>query len=316
MFALSSCSNKYESQTYFALDTFIQTTLPDGYSHDVYEYIQELESQFSKTRAESDVYRLNNSETTVLSDKVLKTVLQAVEISEKTNGAFDVTLGSVTALWEFKSEAPAVPSEQSVKNALEFTGINKISFSKNEVTLENGVMIDLGGIAKGSIAQYCVQYLHDLGVNTGILNFGGNIAIVGPKENGDAWNIALRDPQNASATIGNVSLTSGFISVSGDYERCFEFQDKKYHHIINPGTGYPVDNEICSVMVISDDGTQADALSTALFVMGLQDSYKFYSSNLYDFEAVIVTKDNGIYLTEGAKEVFNLTSVNYEYKNF
>lgn len=313
---LPSCAERYEENTYFALDTFIQTTLPEGASDDVYEYIKYLEGQFSKTDVASDIYKLNEKGKYSLPDTVLATVTEAVDISKNTGGSFDITLGAVTKLWDFKSEIPILPNENQISDALEHTGYKNISFDGKNVILTNGVLLDLGGIAKGAIAQYCVERLHENGIKTGLLNLGGNIAVVGAKENGEKWNIALRDPRDTDGSVGILSLDSGYISVSGDYERTFEYNEKTYHHILDPKNGYPVDNEICSVAVISNNGAQADALSTALFVMGLEEAMDFYLQEKYSFEAIIITKDKGVYLTDGAKSLFELTCESYKYKNF
>lgn len=311
---LSSCSVRYKDNTYFALDTFIKTYLPDS-DVDIQEYIKTLEGIISKTDSNSEVFKINENTSCEVSEETASLIRFANEVSYKTNGAFDITCGALSALWDFKSDTPVPPAEEEIKKTIEYVGYGSITVDGCKITkTSENVKIDLGGIGKGYIAEKCVEYLHENGINSGYLNLGGNIAIVGAKENGDGWGVAIRDPQRTDDTVGRVIMSDGYLSVSGDYERCFEYNGEKYHHILNPKTGYPTVNELSSVAVISDNGTLADALSTALFVMGLQEGLQFYKEKSYDFEAIFITKEGYIHMTDGIRSDFELTSTNYKLK--
>lgn len=306
----SGCSAHYEQETYFALDTYIQTNLPRNAPKDLYRYIVALESMLSKTETAGELYALNAGDTLSVSSELYELIARSCEISQKTDGAFDASIGNVTALWDFKSSEPDLPNDGDIADALENSGYEKIRLENGSVLL-NGTNIDLGGIAKGYIAQKCVEYLHECDINGGLLNFGGNIAIAGAKPNGEPWRIALKDPINTSQTVGTLTAESGYISVSGDYERYFEKDGKRYHHIIDTESGMPVDNGIACVAVLCDDGVLADALSTALFAMGLDRALEFYDKKIYDYEAIIITKNRYIYISGGLSDVFTLTSDEY-----
>ncbi len=306
----SSCTQKYEQNTYFALDTYIMTNLPPDKDSGLSDCINALEKKLSKTHEGGELYNLNSGIEQTVSEELYELIERSVQISESTGGAFDVTLGNVTSLWDFKSEKATVPDDESVKNALTSSGYEKLKLQDGKIIL-NSAKIDLGGIAKGYIAQKCVEYLHGQNVHTGFISLGGNIAVVGAKSNGEKWNIALKDPLNTNKTVGQLKADSGYISVSGDYERYFEYDGKRYHHIIDPKNGMPADNGIASVMVYSDDGALSDALSTALFVMGLEQALEFYEKNIFDYDAIIITKERYIYVSDGIEDVFTLTSDEY-----
>lgn len=313
VFLFTSCTVTYESNTYFALDTFISTNLPSGTAVDIEGYIRSLEALISKTDKNSEISRINENVRCTVSHDVASLLSFALEISEKTNGAFDVTCGAVSSLWDFRSDTPRPPSHEDIKKNLQNVGYYGI-ITDGDTSVEkasNDVKIDLGGIGKGYIAEKCVDRLHENGVDSGFISLGGNIAVVGKKENGDGWNVALRDPFRQNETVGNIVMESGYLSVSGDYERYFEYEGEKYHHIIDPKTGYPAVNELASVAVLCDNGALADALSTALFVMGLDGAMQFYKDGIYTFEAVCITKNGDVYTTDGINEKFKLTSENF-----
>lgn len=309
---ISSCGTEYKSDTYFALDTFITANLPDIGDVDLYGYIKSLEDTISKTVSKSQISEINKNISYTVTDDIKELIMLSNDVYQKTNGAFDITCGAVSDLWDFKSEDPRIPERSEIEKALENVGSSGISLNGNTLTKsKEGIMLDLGGIGKGYIAEKCVEYLHEKGINSGYLNLGGNIAVVGEKDNGDGWGVALRDPLRLNDTVGRIIMKSGYLSVSGDYERCFEYNGQKYHHILDPKTGYPVNNELSSVAVLSSNGALADALSTALFVMGLDDALSFYQEKKYIFEAIFITKSGYIYTTEGINNSFELTSKNY-----
>ena len=188
---------------------------------------------------------------------------------------------------------PAVRRDIECWREAEKTGVLPVMRQEDRpVYLSDMRGVDLGGIAKGYAAEKVVSYLKEKGARYGILSFGGNIAVFGDKPDGGGYRIAIRDPDNPDGTVGTVRLSEGFVSVSGDYERYYVVEGEKYHHIIDPGTGYPAGSGLRSVAVITDayegSGALADALSTALFVMGYGEGMRLYESGTFSFEAVFV----------------------------
>ena len=166
-----------------------------------------------------------------------------------------------------------------------------------------GSKLDFGGIAKGAAEQAVVDFLIESGVRYGVVSFGGNVAVFGKKPGGKTFSVGIKDPTGKQSTVGTLHLTSGFVSVSGNYERYYEIDGNRYGHILDPRTGMPADTDLLSVAVISEKGAEADALSTSLFVMGLERALEFYSDGCFDFEAVFVTAD-GVCCTAGAESFF------------
>lgn len=310
--ALTGCSRNYKEQTVYALDTVIifktDCKLPDGTE----EFIKNYEKMLSYTYEESEIYKLNGSETLTCSEETAKIIEKAIEISEATNGAFDITCGGLKELWGINTSSARVPGQTQLDSVLNSVGWEKISVAENTVTkIEKNTKIDLGGIAKGYIAEKTVEFLKENGVKSGIASFGGNIAVIGEKNNGEDWKIGIKNPENTALTVGVVELSDGFVSVSGGYERYSEIDGEIYHHIFDTATGYPSDSDLLSSAVICSDGMLADALSTAIFVMGTEKAMELYNENKYAFEAVLVTKNKKIYVSNGIKDKY--TNENGEY---
>ncbi len=312
--SFTSCTG-YGESTFYALDTLIvfktDKDLPEGLS----EYINGYEKRMSRTRTDSYLYMLNEGRAEVCDEETDALIKKAVEISRETDGAFDVTCGALTDLWNIKAEEPTVPTQEMINNALEKVGYGKITFG-NDTVQTNGAVIDLGGIAKGYIAEKTVEYLKSNGIDTGIVSFGGNIAVIGPKNGKDMWTVGIKDPADTSCSVGNLMLDSGFVSVSGGYERYFEKDGSVYHHIFDSKTGRPADSDILSASVICSDGALADALSTALYVMNSDAAKRFYRDSRYEFETVMVTVDGKIYVSKGLEGRFYLTSSSYTVEYF
>ena len=320
-------NSEYRDFNFFAMDTYITirlaaekddgTKLTDEYLNSVADecasIISELEGTLSAHSKNSDVYALNSGvDVMIKADKTLLSLLDTADtISELTNGAYDYTLGSVTELWDPKKAA--VPSKADVLKALEHTGSDKLMIVNQTIRkLDPDTKIDFGGIGKGVAAQMLLEYLYTTDVSYGLVSLGGNIGVYGEKPEYGNYKIGIRDPDESDKVIGYMYIKSGFVSVSGDYERYFEADGVRYHHIIDPSTGYPADSGVRSVAVHTSNGASSDALSTALFVLGVDKSLELYAEGSLSFEAVFVTDDGKIVTTPGiTDEIFEVSGSKY-----
>lgn len=274
------------NKTLFAMDTVMELS---AWGKDAQEgldraekLLQELEETWSAQKENSLLSKLNKGEKVALTDRQQALLDKMEELSVYTGGAFDPKLLAVSTLWNFTGETHAVPTNDDISKAL---------------TLKHW---DLGAALKGYAGQQAVEILETLKIDRALLNLGGNIQTYGKKADGSPWNIGIQNPDGGDP-VGIVAVT-GTTSVvtSGDYQRYFELDGVRYHHIIDPATGYPADTGLRSVTVICEEGLTADVLSTALFVMGLEKAATFWQEK-GGFEAVFITAEGEIYATAGAK---------------
>lgn len=270
---------------------------------DCIDIVTDIEKRMSRTLSGSEIYAFNHSENgALLSDDTIALVRKAVEISELSDGAFDITIAPLVDLWDIKS-AQKPPSEEEIEALLPLVGYEHLSFDGNILKKDvPEVMIDLGSTAKGYALSAACRYLEENGVLCAVLNFGGNVGLIGKRSDGSDWRVGIKDPDSPSSLSGIYSVGSGAVSVSGDYERYFVFEGVRYHHILSPQSGYPA--SLCrSCAVYCADAVVADMLSTALFVAGKDGAEKIYSSGRFDFEYVIFT-DDGFYTSPGASDSY------------
>lgn len=279
------------SETRFLLDTVCTVTADcgDDIINGAFSLCENLEHTLSKTLKDSDVYKLNNTEGFVsVSEDTLKTVERAIYYGELSDGRFDITIAPVSALWDFKNQV--IPSRDEISEALQNVDYHSVEIKNGEIAL-NGSQIDLGGIAKGYIADKAAEYLKEKGVKKALVNFGGNIRTVG------RYNIGIKKPFDDSV-IASIELSDKCAVTSGIYERYIEKDGKIYHHILDPNTGYGVENELAAVTVIGKKALDCDALSTVCMLSGMEDGLEIIN-NTAGTEAVFIDRENNITLSSG-----------------
>ncbi len=205
--------------------------------------------------------------------------------------------------WGFYTRDYQIPDESTIDNLISRVNYKSINISNNTVSTPEYIKLDLGGIAKGYASDEIVKIIKENDITSAIISLGGNIAAIGNKTDGQPWSVAIQDPFNSDKYIGAVYVSDKAIVTSGSYQRYFTSNGNIYHHIIDPNTGYPVNNNLASVSVISDSGMKADVLSTSLFVMGMEKAIE-YQKKYKDFEVVFITNENEIYITSGLQNNF------------
>lgn len=279
--------------------------------------LSELEDILSinKTGTELDkVNEMSGIEPVKVSADTLNVVKKGLEYSALSNGTMDITVGPLVKLWGIGTEWAAVPSQEDIdtaKNLINYKDV-VIDEANSTIYLKNpGMIIDLGAIAKGYAADEVIKLLTDNGVKSAIVNLGGNIFVLGKKVDGSDWTVGIQNPENdGEPTIGSITVDNKSIVTSGVYERYFEEDGKKYHHILSPETGFPYENDILGVSIISNASIDGDSLSTTLFALGVEEGLKLIES-IDGVEAIFVTKDHKLHMTKGFEEIFTLTNTDY-----
>ena len=262
------------------------------------------ERLLSRTIEDSDVWRVNhaNGEPVEVSEETVEILETARQVSALSGGMFDVTIAPVSTMWDFTSGAAVVPEAEAIARAAERVDYTKVEIDGNRVTLPEGMMIDLGGIAKGYIADAVKGYLEQRGVNSAVLSFGGNIVTIGQKPDGSPWKVGIQDIDKPTGEYMLVALNFGGSTVtSGIYERGFEADGVYYHHILDPNTGWPVQNERASVTIFSDSSMWGDALATAAFSLGTEAGARLIEG-IDGVEALFIARDRSVSATSGAGE--------------
>ncbi len=303
------------STTDLFFDTIIQITLyenPDASlsGQDAQSILEEAhslcgryEKMFSKTVPESDIYQLNHADgkPVLVHAETYDLIEQSINYSRNTNGLVDITVSKVKDLWDFSTQdtnAPdsAIPSETSIKNALSHVDYHNILLDADHQTVtltDPEAAIDLGFIAKGYIADRLKEFLISKGVQSAIINLGGNVAVIGSKPDGSPFVVGIEKPFSDGDYMDKLSVTAQSVVTSGIYERFFEVNQTIYHHIIDPKTGYPVKTDLLSATIISDSSTQADALSTTCILLGKDKALDFLRQ-YPDVSAIFITDQNKI----------------------
>ncbi|MDO4323750.1 MAG: FAD:protein FMN transferase [Lachnospiraceae bacterium] len=294
------------SDTGFYFDTVVTIKL-NGTSdktilRDCFDKMAEYEALLSRTREGSDIWNVNHSggQPVEVSDETAALIELAMKYAELSDGAFDITVAPYLTLWDFQNNSGSVPPDETIAAAREHVGLSLLHLEGNTVTLDDPeAAIDLGGIAKGYIADHLKELLAEKGIQSAWINLGGNVLAIGQKPDGTNWNIGIRNPfGEATDIIAIVKTADQSVVTSGTYERFFEKDGTIYHHILNPKNGYPVQNGLKSVTILSDSSADGDALSTTCFVLGMKRGMELVES-LDGIEAMFVTDDREIQYSSG-----------------
>lgn len=318
------------SRTEFMMDTIITLKIYDENDEKILDRaikrLEEIETEMSVSIENSDVNKINKNagvKPVQVNKDVYNVLERAKYYSTLSNGTYEPTIGPLVDLWnitgddEADRERASIPSKEQINEKLNIVDYNDLELMEdNYVYLKRKEMkLDLGGIAKGYAADEVKKIFAENGVKSAILDLGGNIYAIGQKDNGDPWRIGVTNPFDPSNSyIGVLEVEDKSIVTSGDYERYITYKGKKYHHIISPKTGYPSENEVRGVSIISDESIDGDALSTTLFILGVDDGLELIKQ-LEGVEAIFITNDKEVVISEGVFDKFKLTNEEFKLMN-
>ena len=314
---LTGCSAPAEEmqqpveRSLFAMNTYMTFT---AYGEDAQaalqeaeECIQQVEGLWSVTDEDSEIYQANHSggQPVTVSEETAEIISFALEMAQRTGGALDPTIYPVLTAWGFTTDSKQVPSQQQIAQLLEQVGYDRIRLNGTELTVPDGMELDLGAVGKGYTADLVTEILRRHGVTSALISLGGNIQAIGSRPDGSDWRLGIRAPWE-SGNLGVLTVSDAAVVTSGGYENYFDDeQGNIYWHILDPSTGYPADSGLQSVTIVGREGKMCDALSTALFVMGAQSAEQYWREN-GGFEMLLVTDSGEILITEGIAEDFTL----------
>lgn len=302
--SLSGCAAvSKEPMTYTdtVFDSVIALTIYDSKDQEILDECKSMchkyDAMFSATNPDSEISKINQAggNPVEVSSETATLIKKGLYYGKLSNGAFDITVGKVSGLWDFTAEDPTIPDAAAIADALEHVDYRKVLVSGNTVTMQDPeASIDLGGIAKGYIADQLKKYLEKEGVRHANINLGGNVQTIGGKPDGSDFNIGIQEPfSETGIPITSVKINDQSIVTSGTYQRYFEKDGTIYHHILDPKTGYPCQNGLSSVTIITDSSLTADALSTTCFVLGPEEGLKLVNQ-LDNVDAVFIDNENEI----------------------
>lgn len=310
-------------QTEFLMGTYVSLRIYDEEKEEVldeaFARVQELEDKISMVDPASEIAEVNQAageHAVSVSDDVYPLVEVAAEYSALPDSGFEYTIGPITNLWRIGFDDARVPEPEEVQDVLPLVDHEKVELNEEEQSVfltEPEMVIDLGAIAKGYITDEVQKVFLENDVTTGIIDLGGNVVVMGdsPTREDGGFNVGVQDPfSDRGEYIGAVNLADKSIVTSGIYERYIEEDGVVYHHLMDPETGYPFDNNLASVTIISEESIDGDALSTVVFGFGLEDGLD-YVNNQEDIDGIFVTKDRDVYISDGLGDEFSLTNENY-----
>ncbi|MCX4347591.1 MAG: FAD:protein FMN transferase [Lachnospiraceae bacterium] len=293
---------------FFAMDTFMRVVAcgekerANAAVLAAQEEVYRLEGMFSTEKETSEIYQANKSGGGEISGETFDLLQRAVQLWEMTGGAFDITVYPHMRAWGFTDGQYRVPDASEISGLLEKTGASGVLFNKEEGSVKynvEGMQVDLGGIVKGYAAARIMEIYQKEGLSGGLVSLGGNVQVFGTKPDGSPWRIGLKNPEGGKEYLGVLQAKDLAVVTSGGYERYFEQDGARYHHILDPATGYPAGAGLLCATVVSADGTLADGLSTAVFIMGMERAVEFWREHSTEFDMVLYTEEGELYVTEG-----------------
>ena len=321
---MNQSEGEWVEKNEFVLGTFSQIRVyapseaeGEAIIDNAFQRVREIENRMSPHVETSQVYQINQqagSSSVEVTDDTLKVIQTGIDYYDKTTGLFHIGIGSLIELWGIGSDQPYIPTQDEVDEKLEALDIHAIQIEGNDVQLLNsGMALDLGGIAKGYAVDESARILREEGIESGFINFGGDVYALGSKPDETPWNVGIREPVIESGTVlGRVPSTDLSVVTSGDYERYFIEDGTLYHHILDPRTGYPSQSDLSSVTVVSETSIDGDVYSTAVFIMGLEIGLSLVEST-ENVEAVFVNHQNEIFLSSGLQDGgFELMNDDYQ----
>lgn len=307
--------DKSESRDIFAMDTYMTLTAYGKNAKkaldEAVDEINNIEQLVSTGIDSSEVSQINKNGKGSVSETTGYLIKRSKEIYDSTNGVFDITIYPIMQAWGFQTENYCVPGKKELKKLRGLMGADHVLYDekKQEVTLnKEGMKIDLGGIAKGYTSSKVMDIFKENGISSAVISLGGNVQTLNGKPDGSDWRVAVENPADTGSYIGVLSIKDKAVITSGGYERYFKQDGKTYHHIIDPANGYPANNGLTSVTIVSDDGTLADGLSTSLFIMGPEKAQKYWKEHSDEFDTILVKDDGSILVSEGIADYFTSES--------
>lgn len=305
----SATNNTKISESDFVLNTVATITIYGNSDEKIidecFDLCRHYETLFSRTDKNSEIYKLNSREISEVSDETAELISKGLHYGELSGGRFDIAIEPLSALWNFTADTPSVPSAEAIAKAQSHVDYRAVSLSGNTVSFSNDyTRLDLGAIAKGYIADKVKELLVSRGVTRAIINLGGNVLCIGGKTDTNGFEIGIQYPFN-DGSIASVNASDLSVVTSGTYERYFEEDGKFYHHILDPDTGYPVDNNLLSVSIIGESSCTCDALSTTCFALGKEAGTALIES-MDGYYAIFITDDYKLYFTKGAEEALDI----------
>ena len=313
--ASSDAADASSSRDIFAMDTYMTLTAYGKNAKKALDAavdeINNIEQLVSTGIDSSEVSQINKNGKGSVSETTGYLIKRSKEIYDSTNGVFDITIYPIMQAWGFPTENYRVPGKKELKKLRGLMGADHVLYDekKQEVTLnKEGMKIDLGGIAKGYTSSKVMDIFKENGISSAVISLGGNVQTLNGKPDGSDWRVAVENPADTGSYIGVLSIKDKAVITSGGYERYFKQDGKTYHHIIDPANGYPANNGLTSVTIVSDDGTLADGLSTSLFIMGPEKAQKYWKEHSDEFDTILVKDDGSILVSEGIADYFTSES--------
>ena len=304
--------NESVTRNLFAMDTYMTLTAFGENAAAALDIAEEeiisLDKLLSTGNSDSEIHKLNEAGSGRLSDVSAYLLKRSLEANAITDGAFNPLIYPLMEEWGFTDDDHHVPDQDVIDSLLTLLDVSEIDFDEQTGDISfglDGMKIDFGGIAKGYTSSRIMDIFSENGVSSAVISLGGNVQVLGTKTDGSLWRVAIRDPEDASGYIGILETGDKAVITSGGYERFFEEDGIVYHHIIDPATGYPASNGLISVTIVSSDGTLADALSTAVYVAGLESGTDIWRENADKFEMILMTDNKDVYVTEGIADHFS-----------